>query len=102
MADNQRQGGTSVRSDIKLGQPRMYNVVIYNDNFTTMDFVVLVLHTIFRMNLSDAYRVMLRIHRHGKGIAGTYPYDIAMSLAEKAVTLARQQGFPLRLECEPT
>ena len=101
MADNQRQGGTSVRSDIKLGQPRMYNVVIYNDNFTTMDFVVKVLVEVFYKSESEATSLMLNVHEHGRAVVGIYSYDMAVTKTNKAIAMAKAEGYPLRITYEP-
>lgn len=85
------------RQDVRLQEPRKYNVILHNDDFTTMEFVVRVLTTIFSKSEAEANNLMLKVHREGQAVAGTYSLDIAQSKARKATALARQEGFPLRL-----
>lgn len=94
---------TSVRdrSHTDLQQPRRYKVIIYNDDFTTMDFVVLVLTTVFFKSEAEAEALMLNVHHEGNAVVGVYTYDIAVSKVRKATMMAREQNFPLRLECKP-
>lgn len=89
------------RSRTGLRQPRRYKVIIYNDDFTTMDFVVEVLTTVFFKTPGDAEALMLDVHRKGSAVVGVYSYDIAASKVRKATMLAREHNFPLRLECKP-
>lgn len=89
------------RQNIKLQEPRKYNVLLHNDDFTTMEFVVKILTTIFRKSEEDANVLMLKVHREGRAVAGTYSLDIAQSKAQKATTMARMENFPLRLTVEP-
>ncbi len=89
------------RQNIKLQEPRKYNVLLHNDDFTTMEFVVKVLTTIFLKSEEDANVLMLKVHREGRAVAGTYSLDIAQSKAQKATTMARMENFPLRLTVEP-
>lgn len=87
--------------NINVKEPRHYNVVLYNDNYTTMDFVVQVLTTIFHHPVDIAEKIMLDVHEKGKGIAGTYPRDIAETKALQARTLAKEQNFPFKCTAEP-
>jgi ATP-dependent Clp protease adaptor protein ClpS len=80
----------------KLAEPEEFRVVMLNDDYTTMDFVVDILVTIFHKSEDDAARIMLDIHRTGRGTAGIYPFDIAQTKAEQTHSLARQNEFPLR------
>jgi ATP-dependent Clp protease adaptor protein ClpS len=80
----------------KLAEPEKFRVIMLNDDYTTMDFVVEILMAIFHKNADDAARIMLDIHRKGRGTAGIYPFDIARTKAEQAQARAREQGFPLR------
>lgn len=79
----------------------MYKVIIYNDDFTTMEFVVYVLMAVFFKSENDANQLMLKVHRSGSAVVGFYTYDIAMSKVQSATNMARYEGFPLRLECQP-
>lgn len=88
------------RSRTGFDEPKHYNVIIFNDDFTTMDFVIEVLTKIFGKSFEDAKALMLAIHNEGKAVAGTYSYDIAISKASLATKLARDNDFPLKLEVE--
>ena len=87
--------------DIDVKEPKPYHVVLYNDNYTTMDFVVLVLEAIFHHPPSVAEKIMLDVHQKGKGIAGTYTRDIAETKALQTRTLAKEHNFPLKCVAEP-
>jgi len=80
----------------KIKEPEEYLVILLNDDYTTMDFVVMVLVDIFRKNLEDANRIMLDVHKKGKGIVGRYPWDIAATKADQVHALARENEFPLK------
>jgi ATP-dependent Clp protease adaptor protein ClpS len=80
----------------KLKEPEDYRVVLLNDNFTTMDFVVEVIMLVFHKNKEAATRIMLDVHQKGRGIVGTYPYDIAQTRTNQVHDLARQYEFPLK------
>lgn len=85
----------------ELAKPPMYAVVMYNDNYTPMEFVVHVLQSEFRHNIDTAVEIMLSIHNTGKGIAGIYPKDIAETKAQKVNSLANREGYPLLTQIEP-
>lgn len=87
-----------VRNDIK--KPNMFKVVLLNDDYTTMDFVVEVLVSVFQKNPSEATRIMLDVHQRGKGIVGVYTYDIAVTKIARVEELAESRGFPLRAGME--
>ena len=82
-------------------QPRRYKVIIYNDDFTTMEFVVLVLTSVFFKSAEEAEALMLAVHKSGSAVVGIYSYDVAISKVRKATMMAREENFPLRLECKP-
>lgn len=100
---NMEQQQTSVkeREDIKLKEPRRYKVIIHNDDFTTMEFVVNVLTTVFYKSHPEAETLMLSVHKTGSAVVGIYSYDIAKSKINKATTMARNEGYPLRLTLAP-
>ncbi len=102
MAEQKNNSGTNVKQKdhIDLNEPKQFNVVIHNDNFTPMDFVVLVLMLVFNKPQDEATSLMLKVHRTGKAVAGSYSYDIAMSKIDKATTLARDNKYPLRFSCQ--
>ncbi|HIV49537.1 ATP-dependent Clp protease adaptor ClpS [uncultured Helicobacter sp.] len=85
-------------TDIALEEPTLYQVILFNDDWTTMDFVIDVLMRIFEKNNDEAVEVMLKIHKEGSGICGVYPYDIAELKARITLDLAKQNGYPLRVE----
>jgi ATP-dependent Clp protease adaptor protein ClpS len=89
------------RSSKKTAKPPFFKVLLHNDDYTTMEFVVEVLRTIFHHDVESATRIMLHVHRRGVGIAGTYPMDIAETKAEKVMSLARAAEYPLLCTVEP-
>lgn len=82
-------------SDIKLERPKLFKVILHNDDFTTMEFVVFVLQYVFKRDESESITIMLKVHNEGLGIAGIYPYEIANMKAQKAMNLAKAREFPL-------
>lgn len=78
----------------------MYNVILHNDDVTTMDFVVYILRRIFRKSQEVAEQLMFKVHFEGSAVAGTYHKDIAESKAKYTIDLARANGFPLKLTTE--
>ncbi|MDV4149622.1 ATP-dependent Clp protease adaptor ClpS [Clostridium sp. AL.422] len=88
------------RSNIKVKVPKKYRVIMYNDDFTTMEFVVAILNIIFNKDFEQANKIMMEVHKTGRGIAGVYPYDIAMTKANKAMAMAKDEGFPFKLTVE--
>ena len=85
-------------SNIKM--PRLFKVIMHNDNITEMDFVVDVLMNVFQKTRDDAVTTMVDIHNHGQGIAGVYIYDIAVSKKLQTDRLSSTRGFPLRLSLD--
>ncbi|MDR1251501.1 MAG: ATP-dependent Clp protease adapter ClpS [Treponema sp.] len=92
---------TAEKTDEKLKEPEVYRVILLNDHYTTMDFVVEVLMVIFHKTLADANRIMLDVHRKGRGVVGIYTWDIAATKAEQVHAAAREHEFPLRCIVEP-
>jgi ATP-dependent Clp protease adaptor protein ClpS len=89
------------RTDDKFKEPEEFKVILLNDHYTTMEFVVEVLIVIFHKNGEDAHRIMLDVHRKGKGIVGVYPWDIAATKIEQVHAAARASEYPLRCIAEP-
>lgn len=82
-------------SKTKLEKPSLFKVLIHNDDFTTMEFVVFVLQYVFNRDEAEAFTIMLKVHNEGVGVAGIYPYEIATMKSEKAINIARAREFPL-------
>lgn len=93
----QEQSNIRDRSKTDIRKPKRYTVYIHNDDFTTMDFVVMVLITVFYKSEPEAMSLMLQVHHSDKAPVGTYTYDIAMTKICKVHDMARAEGFPLRL-----
>lgn len=85
----------------KLARPPMWKVLLHNDDYTTREFVVWVLRTIFHKTESEAVAIMLHVHNHGVGVAGVYTKDIAETRVEKVKAAAREHEFPLLCTMEP-
>ena len=92
----------AVKKESKLKEPEDFNLVLLNDDYTSMDFVVDVLVLIFHKDENEAKRLMMDIHRNGRGVAGTYTLDIAITKSAQVHSLAEQNNFPLRCVIEPS
>ena len=103
MADTDRQTSGEVleRTRHETKRPELYKVLLLNDDYTTMDFVVEVLETIFNKQPAEAYRIMMAVHTQGKGLCGVYPFEIAETKVQTVIDLARDNGFPLKATMEP-
>jgi len=103
MGDTNRQTGGEVLERTKQAtkRPELFKVLLLNDDYTTMDFVVEVLETIFNKQPAEAFRIMMMVHTQGKGLCGLYPFEVAETKVEAVVGRARQSGFPLRAAMEP-
>ena len=95
------QSSVRERQRTDLREPRRYKVTIYNDDFTTMEFVVQILTQVFLKSQTEAETLMLQVHHSDKAVVGIYSYDIAVSKVNKATQMARNAGFPLKLTYEP-
>lgn len=93
------EGG--VATDRKVDKPRRYKVLLHNDDYTTMEFVVMVLKRIFGKSQLAAEKVMLQVHNEGVGVCGVYAYEVAETKSKKVVELARKEGHPLVCTTEP-
>jgi len=97
---NEGQAVSQEERIVEPKEPEEYRVLLLNDDFTTMEFVVSVLMTIFHKSLQEANKIMIDVHRKGRGIVGDYCYDIAATKINQVHLLARQMGFPLRCTME--
>ena len=92
---------TRTKSEKKLQKPRMFRVLLHNDDYTTREFVVEVLRAVFHKSESDAITIMLHVHNNGVGVAGVYTREVAETKIRTVEGLARRYEFPLRLSMEP-
>ena len=92
--------GIITKEKPKIKKPNMYAVVLINDDYTPMEFVIYVLQTIFKKNYDEAKQVMLLVHNEGKGICGLYPLDIAETKANQVVEFSRINQHPLECKVE--
>ncbi len=88
------------KSRTELKEPSLYRVLLLNDHYTTMDFVVEVIRTVFHKTAAEATKIMLDVHRKGRGVVGLYPYDIAKTKVIKVEKLAQDAEFPLECTME--
>jgi ATP-dependent Clp protease adaptor protein ClpS len=84
----------------RVQEPPMYRVLLHNDDYTTMEFVIEILIVVFKRSMEDATHIMLDVHRNGIGICGTYPYEVAETKVESVEVLARMSDFPLKCSME--
>ena len=91
---------TELEEEIQVDEPKMYRVVLHNDDYTTMEFVVEVITSVFHKPAAEATRIMLDVHKKGRGSVGVYTYDIARSKIEQVHDMAKQREFPLMCSCE--
>lgn len=94
-------GSPGLKDRQRAKTPRRYAVYIHNDDFTPMDFVVEILVEIFRKPTDEAFAIMMSVHKSDRGLVGYYTLDMASSKVNKAIRLARNEGYPLRLSYEP-
>jgi ATP-dependent Clp protease adaptor protein ClpS len=98
---SQQPGGlTRERPDVDRREPPVYHVILLNDDYTTMEFVVLVLENVFQKGPAEAYRVMMQVHVNGKGLAGAYPWEVAETKVDVVTSMAREAGYPLKAVIE--
>jgi ATP-dependent Clp protease adaptor protein ClpS len=100
-SDAQESTLAESRSDDKLERPRLWRVLLHNDDYTTQDFVVWILESIFNKPRPEAFAIMLNVHRSGMGLAGIYTHDVAETKLKAARHAAEEQEFPLLVTMEP-
>ncbi|MFP4429862.1 MAG: ATP-dependent Clp protease adapter ClpS [Spirochaetaceae bacterium] len=91
---------TKEKSKEKVKEPEMYRVVLHNDDYTTMEFVVEVIMKVFKKPVMEATQIMMQVHKSGKGSVGVYTHDIAATKVQQVHDLARQRDFPLKCTME--
>ncbi|WP_434515626.1 ATP-dependent Clp protease adapter ClpS [Dechloromonas sp. ARDL1] len=95
MATKIGEGGQLEALRSRLGPPKMYKVVLLNDDYTPMDFVITILQRFFSLDTEQATRIMLKVHNDGRGVCGVFPRDIAATKVEQVLAFARQHQHPL-------
>jgi ATP-dependent Clp protease adaptor protein ClpS len=93
--DFDRDEAVLTETETRLEKPKLYKVILHNDDFTTMEFVVFILRQVFLRSEDEAHAIMWKVHQEGIGIAGIYTFEIATMKAERAVNIARSREFPL-------
>ena len=94
--DPDLEESVSSETDQEVDEPPMYKVMLLNDDYTTMEFVVEVLVYVFQKSAEEATGIMLNVHRSGVGVCGIYPFEIAETKVDTVLSLARENGFPLK------
>ena len=89
---------SEIRDDVR--EPPMYRVLLHNDDYTTMDFVVEIIMLVFNKSPEEAVNIMLNIHRNGIGLCGVYTYEVSETKVETVHAIAREHGFPLKCTME--
>ena len=88
------------KEKLKVKKPSLYKVIMHNDDFTTMEFVVNILMTVFKKDINTSNKIMMDVHKIGRGIVGVYPYDIATTKVAIALGMAKEEGFPFNITIE--
>ena len=100
-ADRRTAGEVLERTRQETKKPELFKVLLLNDDYTTMDFVVEILESVFNKAPAEAYRIMMAVHTQGQGLCGVYPHEVAETKVATVVDMARSHGFPLRAAMEP-
>ena len=98
--DTESEHGIAIETEKQVERPRLYKVLLHNDDYTTMEFVVQVLQAVFHKPLAEATQIMLHVHRKGIGVCGIYPYEVAETKVAEVTALARAHEFPLQCSME--
>ena len=93
--DIEHDGDVLTESETRLEKPKLFKVILHNDDFTTMEFVVFILQQVFLRSDAEAFSIMLKVHNEGIGLAGVYPFEIANMKAEKAMNISKAHEYPL-------
>lgn len=102
MAGTERQtdGEILERTKQETKKPELFKVLLLNDDYTTMEFVVHVLEAVFQKSSAEAFKIMMQVHSGGRGIAGVYPWEVAETKVETLTSMAREAQYPLRAAIE--
>jgi ATP-dependent Clp protease adaptor protein ClpS len=96
------QTGLALKERTRTKKPPMYKVLLYNDDYTTKEFVVMILQSIFHKSEAEAVRIMSHVHNNGIGVAGIYTHEVAETKVSKTMSLAQAYEYPLQCSLEPT
>jgi ATP-dependent Clp protease adaptor protein ClpS len=99
-AERRTDGEVQEKTRPKIKRPQLYKVILHNDDYTTMQFVVEVLESVFHKSPAEAHRIMMHVHTRGFGVCGAYPYEVAETKVALVHDLAREHGYPLRASLE--
>ncbi|GAB4570407.1 MAG: ATP-dependent Clp protease adapter ClpS [Haliangiales bacterium] len=99
---NKNERGLALKERVRTKKPSMYKVLLHNDDYTTKEFVVWVLQSVFQKSESEAVQVMMHVHSNGVGIAGVYTHEVAETKVAKTMNLAQAHEYPLQCTLEPT
>jgi ATP-dependent Clp protease adaptor protein ClpS len=96
MAEQRPDSIVKERPKVEKKEPTLFKVVLLNDDYSTMEFVVQILESVFQKSPAEAYQIMMHVHVNGRGIAGVYPWEVAETKVDTVIALARNAGYPLR------
>jgi ATP-dependent Clp protease adaptor protein ClpS len=99
--EQKHEPGVATKERVRTKKPPMYKVLLHNDDYTTKEFVVLVLQSVFHKGESEAVRIMMHVHNNGVGVAGVYTYEVAETKIAKTMQLAQSYEYPLQCSLEP-
>jgi ATP-dependent Clp protease adaptor protein ClpS len=99
--ERKREEGVAVKERMRTKKPPMYKVLLHNDDYTTKEFVVMVLQSVFRLSEGEAVRVMMHVHSNGVGVAGVFTHEVAETKIHKTLQLSRTYEYPLQCTMEP-
>lgn len=99
--DSEGESGVVTAKKVKVKRPSLYRVLLHNDDYTTMEFVIYVLQKYFHKSSEEAQAIMLKVHREGVGVCGVYTFEVAETKASKVSRDARENGHPLKCSVEP-
>lgn len=100
MPRTEHSSDVATKERVEVEWPKDYKVILHNDQVTTMEFVVMLLKKVFKKDEATSYQIMMSVHKNGTGIAGIYTEDIARTKANLGMSLAQNQGFPLKITVE--
>lgn len=98
--ENAENGEIEIKDIVDVQEPKKYKVLMHNDDYTTMEFVVMVLEDIFNKSTAEAHEIMLKVHQEGVGICGIYCFEVAETKAQKVESMANKEGHPLKVSLE--